>query len=156
MPRYIILRSYVRGQPSTLSHPRSSLYFCHENGLRPASPPPATSITILPTRSRYKIYGAPISAPSAFLSLYDWSISDYRFIDINGTTCMSRERKGERETVRSVFSFLLFFFSFRSTDNVTRMRNTSLVAMFMDIHHVRLLTKLLQRETAKLVTISLY
>lgn len=91
--------------PLSFSHPRSSLYFCHENGPRPPSPSPATSIIISSSRSRYKIY---IYRPSirnlnAFL-LIDQSFSNYQ--------CM-------------VIKEILFrmdknFISFLNMNNVTR------------------------------------
>lgn len=123
----------VHGQPSTLSHPRSALYFCHENGPRPPSPPPATSITILSARSRYKIYRPDDRNPKCVLA--DCSIAD----SIDSLISMRRYVRSRQRSVKVLF--------LSRADNVTRAHSSLSLslgrAIFMDNYHVRLSAKLL-------------
>jgi len=67
-PHYSTL---LRARPTLHpSQPRSLLYFCHENGPRPSSPAPATSITESSSASRCKMPGVRCGCVFA-----DYSIS---------------------------------------------------------------------------------
>lgn len=97
----------LRARPALhpFSHPRSSLYFCHENGPRPSSLPPATSIIISSSRSPYKIYRPSTRSLSAFLMTDQSPTIDSL---ISRGRCVQRKKSAK----------ILFFFP--RADNVIR------------------------------------